>query len=341
MDGQRVDTSFTEIEVELTSGDVAVLKTAEKQLRKLGAKRSDGRTKLARALGLAAKKPRSSGTDEEQLRSFFSEQYHAMLAADPGVRLGEDPEAVHKLRVAVRRLRAVLRTAQPFLLAEWVDGLRDELAWLGGALGPLRDDDVMLERLHSDSLALPDEDGEALAKVIELVEAERESARSAALAALGDERYIALLQTIEAATRELPLLDMKLQLDTLALKELRRLEKVLDLLDDKSSDEALHAARIRGKRARYAAELAAPARGKRAQTLIARLKELQDVLGDHNDGIVAESRLRKLAATARAPRAAFTAGRLAERRRALADDARENLPRARRRLARAGRKAWS
>jgi len=341
MEGQRVATSFTEIEVELTSGDATVLKAAEKRLRKLGAKRSDGRTKLARALGLAPTAARRFDSDEEQLRSFFAEQYHAILAADPGVRLGEDPEAVHKLRVAVRRLRAVLRTAQPFLVAEWVDGLRDELAWLGGALGPLRDDDVMLERLRTDATGLPDEDCEALAKVISLVETERESARVAALAALTDDRYLGLLGTLETATRELPLLDMTLRLDTLALKELRRLEKVLALLDDDSSDEAMHAARIRGKRARYAAELAGPARGKRAQTLIARLKDLQDVLGDHNDGVVAEGRLRRLAATARAPRAAFTAGRLAERRRTLADEARRNLPRARRRLARAGRKAWS
>jgi inorganic triphosphatase YgiF len=141
MEGQRVATSFTEIEVELTSGDATVLKAAEKQLRKLGAKRSDGRTKLARALDLAPKTSRRFDSDEEQLRSFFAEQYHAILAADPGVRLGEDPEAVHKFRVAVRRLRAVLSTAQPFL-AEWVDGLHDELEWLGNALGPLRDEDA-------------------------------------------------------------------------------------------------------------------------------------------------------------------------------------------------------
>jgi inorganic triphosphatase YgiF len=99
-------------------------------------------TKLARALDLAPKTSRRSGSDEEQLRSFFTEQYHAILAADPGVRLGEDPEAVHKFRVAVRRLRAVLRTAQPFLLAEWVESLRNELEWLGSVLGPLRDEDA-------------------------------------------------------------------------------------------------------------------------------------------------------------------------------------------------------
>ena len=98
---------------------------------------------------------------------------------------------------------------------------------------------------------------------------------------------------------------------------------------------------MRAKRARYATELAAPADNKRAQTLIARLKELQDVLGDHNDGVVAERRLREFAAKARAPRAAFTAGRIAERRRALAEEARRNLPRARRRLVRARRKGWS
>lgn len=340
MEGLRVATSFTEIEVELIDGEVEVLDAATKELLRLGARRSDGRNKLARALGLPPP-IRRFDADEDQLRSFFADQYFAILVADPGVRLGQDPEAVHKFRVAVRRLRAVLKTVQPFLAAEWVDALRAELAWLGGALGPLRDDDVMLERLRADAATLPEEDAAALTKVTALVEKERESARDTALAVLDGDRYLALLDTLERTSRELPLLEFPLRLEALASKELRRLEKVLDALDDESTDDALHAARIRGKRARYAAELAAPADNKRAQTLIARLKELQDVLGDHNDGVVAERRLREFAAKARAPRAAFTAGRIAERRRALAEEARRNLPRARRRLARARRKAWS
>jgi CHAD domain-containing protein len=222
-----------------------------------------------------------------------------------------------------------------------VDTLRAELAWLGGALGPLRDDDVMLERLREDAAALPEEDVAALAKITALVEKERESARENALAALADDRYIALLDTIETTSRELPLLGEPPQLQALAAKDLRRLEKRLGGLDDESTDEELHAARIKGKRARYAAELVAPARGKRTQVLIDRLKELQDVLGDHNDGVIAQRRLRELAAKTRAPRAAFTAGRIAERRQALAEESRLNLPRARKRLAQAARKAWS
>ncbi len=66
---------------------------------------------------------------------FFREQFARMLAHDPGVRLGEDPEELHQLRVATRRLRSVLRTATPLLEATWAQALRDELSWLGDELG--------------------------------------------------------------------------------------------------------------------------------------------------------------------------------------------------------------
>ena len=47
------------------------------------------------------------------------------------------------MRVATRRMRAILRAARPLLDPEWVRSLRAELGWLGGALGPVRDLDVL------------------------------------------------------------------------------------------------------------------------------------------------------------------------------------------------------
>src|SRR5207237_9446703 len=51
----------------------------------------------------------------------------AILCHDAGIRLGGDPEDVHQARVGTRRLRSNLRTFRPLVVAEWADGLRDEV----------------------------------------------------------------------------------------------------------------------------------------------------------------------------------------------------------------------
>jgi CHAD domain-containing protein len=70
-----------------------------------------------------------------------------LLRHDPGVRLGEDPEDVHWFRVATRKLRSELRTFRPLLGDAQMSSLRAELRWLGGKVGPVRDADVLAERL--------------------------------------------------------------------------------------------------------------------------------------------------------------------------------------------------
>ena len=93
-------------------------------------------------------------------------QYHAILAHDPGTRLGADPEELHQHRVAVRRLRALLRAARPMIDREWADDLRDELRWLGAALGEVRDLDVLLEHLEDEAAELEPDDAQAFAPVL-------------------------------------------------------------------------------------------------------------------------------------------------------------------------------
>ena len=84
---------------------------------------------------LDANQPLSLGSeptgDAERLRAYYAQQHADLLAADPGVRLGGDAEPVHEMRVAVRRLRALLRAARPVFVREWADELRTELGWLG------------------------------------------------------------------------------------------------------------------------------------------------------------------------------------------------------------------
>ena len=111
-------------------------------------------------------------------------------------------------------------------------------------------------------------------------------------------------------------------------------------LDDSPSDEALHRARIKGKRARYAAELLEPVRGKAMTRLVEQAKQFQDVAGEHQDAVVAEERIRELVAGSRAPAAlaaGILVGKQAERRRRASD----RLPKAWARLEEAAAKAWA
>ena len=132
--------------------------------------------------------------------------------------------------------------------------------------------------------------------MIAILEDEREQLHDAVLDALADERYLRLLDMFAASVASLPDLDAPGGLRPLAAAELRKLVKAGRKLDDDPADDELHALRIRAKRARYAAELAAIGHGSKAFTrYLDALKALQDVIGEHQDAVVAESKLRSIA----------------------------------------------
>jgi CHAD domain-containing protein len=276
----------------------------------------------------------------ERLRAMLEQQYAQILVHDPGVRLDLDPEDVHGLRVAVRRTRAVLRAARPVLDQAWSEPLRDELKWLGGSLGRRRDIDVLVGHLRQEIEQLEQPERTAAGALVALLADERETAQAIALDTLESERYYRLLDGLEAAARGPRVRRGEVSLRRLARREFERLRKVADQLGPDASDEALHRARIVGKRARYTAELAEPQVGKPARRFVTRAKAFQDVLGAHQDAIVAEARLRGLLAEASGSGAAFAAGRLVERQRARRRAARAELPKTWRALKRAAGAAW-
>ena len=104
------------------------------------------------------------------------------------------------------------------------------------------------------------------------------------------ERYLALLATLEGRCAAPPAGDGGTSLEG-ARKEFDRLRKAMDELN-RPSDEALHRARIKGKRARYAAELLEPDREARPGSSSS--EEFQDAAGEHQDAVVAEERIREL-----------------------------------------------
>ena len=343
LEGQRAEDTFNELELELLHGDPEALDAAERALVSAGAEQSELRPKLMRYLEVPS--PPAPGSDAraiDHVQARLRTQYEAMLLHDPGTRVGDDPEELHDLRVAVRRLRALLRAADSLLVPEWSQQLRDELKWLGGELGPARDLDVLLEYLRAEAAAL-DGDGDAIAfaEVLQRLEAERASARERLLAALDSERYLRLLAALDAAGRAPHVRALDAPLDELAGDEFRKLEKAVHELGDDPGDDELHRVRIKGKRARYAAELAEPARGKRAGTFVERAKAFQDVVGEHQDAVVAEERLRGTAGDLASAEAVLATGRIVERQRRRRQKARAAFPKAWARLERSGRRAWA
>jgi CHAD domain-containing protein len=274
-----------------------------------------------------------------RLRSLLGRQYASILRHDPGVRLDLDAEDVHGIRVASRRTRAMLRAARPMLDPSWSEPLRDELKWLGGSLGRRRDLDVLIARLRSEIDGLDQPERTAAAPLLERLGEERETAQAIAVDALRSDRYYALLDQLEAAGRGPRVRRGEVSLRKLARKEFRRLRAVADELGPSSTDDELHRARILGKRARYTAELAESDVGEPARRVVERAKVFQDVLGAHQDAIVAEARLREVLADSSSG-AAFAAGRLVERERERREQARADLPRAWRKLDRAAKAAF-
>lgn len=339
MENGRQHFVFHEVEAEaVNGGDPAVVLEA---LLDAGARESGGRPKLYRALAVpergAAKK---AAPAFEHVRRALLDQYDAILRADPGVRAGGDSEDLHDLRVAIRRLRAILRAARPLLNEEWANDLRARLGEVGRALGPARDADVLIERLRAEAADLPDDERAAFWRLLRRLETERKRARRTMLTLLDSEEYESLLDEVEDAASAPRFSGDDVALASIAAKEFDRLRKAARAMPRNPDDETLHALRIRAKRARYAAEMAAPVGGKASRRFVARAKGLQDVIGEHQDAVVAQARLRGLADDAE-PLAAVAVGRLLEREQARRAGARAEYPSAWRKLARSGRRAWT
>ena len=262
----------------------------------------------------------------EELRSRLRHQLHEIERHDPGTRLGRDPESLHDMRVAVRRLRALLRAGRR-LVATDTRGLDARLKQLGGVLGEVRDLDVLLARLEEEAAGLPRDDARHAGSLLAALRTERSCSRARLLGALRSDQYLALLDDTARTIETLEPSGADATLDELAHRAFVRARKAVHKLPDEPADEELHAVRKKGKRARYAAELAG------WQEPVRRAKKLQDVLGEHQDAVVAAERLRELAALA-APEQALAAGRLIEREEARRLEARAAWPKAWKKLRR-------
>ena len=261
----------------------------------------------------------------------------AMLRHDPGTRLGTDPENLHQFRVAGRRLRAFLRVARRLVDTTWAASLRTELGDLGRTSGPVRDLDVLLEQLQHEIESLDPAELPAGRAVVGVLRAERDRLQRELLAALAEPSYLRLLDRL-ALPIQVTAEPARISLRKLATRELHRLVEDVQKLGGSPDAEALHALRIRVKRVRYAVELGGQPTQPRTERVIGAAKTLQDLLGEHQDTVVAERLLADLAGRDADASVVFVAGRLAERQKLRRERLAAQLPAAWKRLRRVARK---
>ncbi|MFC4944979.1 CHAD domain-containing protein [Pseudonocardia sp. GCM10023141] len=319
---------WREIEVELGgSGSRSLLDKVERRLLAAGLHRSGSATKLGRALDgdeRAAAAPSVPGPRSDAgsvVVAYLRTHAHELRRNDPLVRLDRE-DAVHQMRVSARRLRSALQAFGRVLDRGRTGPLIEELAWFAGELAPARDGEVLAEHITAMLAQLPPDLvlGPVRAATTATFARRGADARKRALSALNSDRYLALLRLVDATLADPP---FTARAERAARRELpRSVGRVYRTLERRIADaeraepgperdEALHAARTRAKRLRYAAEAAVPAIGGPARKLQRPLSRMQDVLGAHQDTLVSRAVLRELAVAAHLDGAnAFTYGLL-------------------------------
>jgi CHAD domain-containing protein len=269
------------------------------------------------ALGASVPPPPDLGTTEVGPDSSLGDLAYAVLRRqlavlrqkEPGTRLGEDPEELHDMRVATRRLRAALDLFTDVLPVR-ARTFRTELSWLAAVLGDVRDLDVQQEAQGEltdvvagwgELLGLgPDEDPVAVLR--HLLERERDAARSTMLAALDSPRWDRLQRGLASMAQQGPLrrstttrMPAVIAVPDLVVARHRAVTKAAKRAKHSGQAADFHRLRIRCKRLRYAIEFSADLYEGRTARYTKQLTGLQDDLGHLQDSEVAAARLARLA----------------------------------------------
>ncbi len=242
-----------------------------------------------------------------------------LLAHDPLIRLDAAAEDIHKARVATRRLRSDLKTLEPWCDAFRVEGLRQELRWLGELLGNVRDADVLPLTIATRAEQLADVDRDAVAIILARLAEDRRRALAVLRDVMGSARYLGLIADLERLAQQPPLrpeVDPELAASKVGRRGLAhavgRVRKRIERLPADAGLEPLHEIRKAAKRARYAAELTSVLSRGRTDDAADRLADLQDQLGAMQDAVTAHQWLVGQRWPDADWQVAFTAGRLAQ-----------------------------
>ncbi|MEO3763145.1 CYTH and CHAD domain-containing protein [Streptomyces sp. B5E4] len=302
-------------------------KTADKK-KSAGKKKADGKKPPEPAA-------RPAG---DVVLDYVRAQITAVVELDPAVRR-DQPDSVHQMRVASRRLRSTFRSYRAVLDRTVTDPVSTELRWLAGELGVDRDREVLTERIHAGLVELerPLVLGPVRGRLRTWSAARRTGSRRRIVALLDGRRYLALLDALDGILADPPLRTaagrpaepvLRKAVDRQYRRFAGSLQETFDLAPGPDRDTAIHETRKAAKRTRYAAEVARPVLGREAKTATSLMREVQDLLGDYQDGVLARAALREIAVQAQAAgEPSFTYGVLYAREEARAAELRDRLPR--------------
>lgn len=235
---------------------------------------------------------------QKTLRLHFSK----MLAHEQGTRLGEDPEELHDMRVATRRMRMALRLFDEHLDPDVMRPVLKGLRRTGRSLGAVRDLDVFLEKTLAYLETLPESRRDELEPLMAAWRREYETRRGAMVAYLDGRRYARFIDYLgdllagppeRLAATHVPAPSVGQVLPALLHRDLADVLAAGSLLAGPEASLArFHRLRIAGKALRYTLEFFEAPLGRGAGPLIEATKRLQDHLGDLQDAVVSCGILR-------------------------------------------------
>ncbi|HEX2269033.1 MAG TPA: CHAD domain-containing protein [Pyrinomonadaceae bacterium] len=205
-----------------------------------------------------------------------------------------DPEGVHSMRVASRRLRSAMRDFMPYIRKRGLASLLKQTKSIASALGEVRDQDVAIAALEKIEKRAPAEASAALKQLIETRKAARDEARKRLKSALVP-THMKQLRTefiagIDGATplrktparNNAPVTYIKMSADVIG-ERLKELEALSNSLYKPFEVESLHEMRIAAKRFRYALELFQQCWGRALTGYAKSAAQMQKALGDLHD----------------------------------------------------------
>ncbi|MGE2833543.1 CYTH and CHAD domain-containing protein [Mycobacterium sp. SMC-4] len=332
---------WREWELELVPGaDVEMFDRLTNRLLDAGAQPAGHGSKLGRVMGPVAT-PEKSSAATDPLHQAVADLVAELLEWDRAVR-ADAHDAVHQMRVTVRKIRSLLQSAEgAFAGAD--DWVLDELRELGAVLGVARDAEVLAERYEDALDALPADQvrGPVHQRLVEGAQKRYQTGWKRSLAAMRSPRYFRLLDALESLTsgdqsESAPESSTGERIDVAYTRVRKAAKKARKAAKDPESDadEALHRIRKRAKRLRYTA--AATGKDKVAE----RAKAVQSLLGDHQDSVVSRAHLLRVAELAHAAgEDTFTYGVLYQREIETAQRCEEQLDDALKALDKAAAKA--
>jgi CHAD domain-containing protein len=317
------DHLFREVEIELRSaGNGRDLASMVSVLKEEWGLADVSESKFTRALALASPRTRVAlvrtparpihaglhpgATMAEAARRTIAFHFQRMLDHEPGTRLGEDPEELHDMRVATRRMRAALQ-----LFAAHLDPLvmkphRRGLRLTGRALGAVRDLDVFHGKTLRYLESLPEVRRGEIDSFLAGLNRARDAARAELIRYLDSKEYRTFCERLgefldapgagAASTTGSEGQPLAHQVRHVVPGELYRHYAAVRAFDDPLSEPDAHLGlyhrlRITGKSLRYTLEFFADVLGNGSKYLIERMKALQDHLGDLQDAVVASGLL--------------------------------------------------